>query len=387
MPASRREFLQHAAGAGGAFALAAGALGHSNGGDPMLDWLDAIEPADDKLDVLILGGTGFIGPHQVRYARARGHKVAIFNRGRTRPDLFPNVEALRGDRDPEVNDGLSALEGRKFDVVIDNSGYVPRLVRASAELLKDNTSRYLFISTISVYASNDTPGADESAPVGTLDDPTVEEVDGVTYGPLKAYCEQAAQEAFGDRATIVRPGLIVGPGDPTDRFTYWPIRVDRGGEVLAPGDGATLTQFIDARDLVAFTIHLLENDTGGVYNATGPESHLSMAEFLYGLRAVTTGNIDFTWASADFLAEQQVAPWQQMPCWIPDEGEYAGFGSRDISTALKQGMTFRSLANTATDTLRWWKSLPAERTSQMRAGLPPEREAEVLAAWRERETG
>jgi 2'-hydroxyisoflavone reductase len=387
MPATRREFLQHAVGAGGAFALAAGALAHTNGADPMLDWLDAVEPADKKLDVLILGGTGFIGPHQVRYAQARGHKVTIFNRGRTRPDLFPNVEALRGDRDPEVNEGLTALEGRKFDVVIDNSGYIPRLARASAELLKDNVSRYLFISTISVYAANDTPNADESAAVGTLDDPTVEEVTGVSYGPLKAYCEQAVQEVYGDRATIVRPGLIVGPGDPTDRFTYWPIRVDRGGEILAPGDGTTLTQFIDARDLVAFTIHLLENDTGGVYNATGPESHLSMAEFLYGLRAVTTGNIQFTWASADFLAEQQVAPWGQMPCWIPDEGEYAGFGSRDISAAVAQGMTFRPLAETARDTIHWWKSLPEDRTATMRAGLTPEREAEVLAAWHESQAG
>lgn len=386
MAASRREFIQFSAAAGGAFALATGALAHA-GGDPMLGWLDSVEPADKKLDILILGGTGFIGPHQVRYAQARGHKVTIFNRGRTRPELFPNVEALVGDRDPDEGEGLSALEGRKFDVVLDNSGYVPRHVRASAELLKNSASRYLFISTISVYAANDTPNADETAAVGTLDDPTVEEVNGLTYGPLKALCEQAAQEAFGDRATIVRPGLIVGPGDPTDRFTYWPVRVSRGGEILAPGDGNTLTQFIDARDLTAFCMGLLESDTGGVYNATGPESHLSMAEFLYGLRAACSGPIDFTWVSAEFLAEQQVAPWQQMPCWIPDDGEYAGFGSRDVSAAVKHGMTFRPLAETAADTIRWWESQPDERTAAMRAGIAADREAEVLKAWHESQAG
>lgn len=380
MGASRREFLQVSAAAGGALALAAGALAHA-GGDPMLDWLDEVEPADEKLDVLILGGTGFIGPHQVRYAQARGHRVTIFNRGRTRPDLFPNVEALRGDRDPDKGEGLAALAGRKWDVVIDNSCYIPRHARASAELLKGSASRYLFISTISVYAANDTPGADEAAPVGTLEDASVEEVNGLTYGPLKAYSEQAVQEIFGERATVVRPGLIVGPGDSTDRFTYWPVRVARGGEILAPGDGTTLTQFIDARDLTAFCMRLLEADAGGVYNATGPESHLSMVEFLAGLRAVTSGKVHFNWVPADFLESQQVAPWQQMPCWLPDEGEYAGFGSRDVSKGVASGLTFRPLADTARDTIDWWNTLPGERRAQMRAGISAEREAEVLAAW------
>jgi len=384
MGASRREFLQLSAAAG-AWALGAGAAAHT--GDPMLSWLDEVEPAEERLDVLILGGTGFIGPHQVRYARARGHAVTIFNRGRTRPDLFPNVEALRGDRDTDKGDGLSALEGREWDVVIDNSGYIPRHVRASAELLRDNASRYLFISTISVYAANDEPGADESAALGTLDDPTVEQVTGETYGPLKALSERAAQEAFGDRAAIVRPGLIVGPGDSTDRFTYWPARVARGGDVLAPGDPNTPTQFIDARDLCAFCVRLLEGDTPGVFNATGPESPLSMGEMLAGLRAAFAGPIRFHWADAPFLREQGVAPWSDMPCWIPPEDGYEGFGSRDVSRAVAKGLTFRPLADTARDTLAWWTALPEDRRASMRAGLTAERETAALAAWRERVGG
>jgi 2'-hydroxyisoflavone reductase len=331
------------------------------------------------LRILILGGTGFIGPHQVRYAVDRGHKVTVFNRGKTNPGSVPaGVERLEGDR----NGKLDALKGREWDAIIDNPSTLPRWVRDAATLLKDSAGQYMFISTISVYKDESQPGADESGALIELADPTVEQVTGETYGGLKALAEKEAEKAFPGRATIVRPGLIVGPGDNSDRFTYWPVRIAKGGEVLAPGNPNDPVQFIDARDLAEFTIRLVEQRAFGTFNAIGPAQPLTMAEMLYGIKAVTTAGAQFTWVPATFLEAQKVGPWSDMPVWIPPVGEYAGFGSRSIKKALAAGLTFRTLADTAAATLAYHQSRDAERNSKFRAGLKPEREAEVLAAWK-----
>ena len=339
----------------------------------------ATPKAAKPLRILILGGTGFIGPHQVRYAVDRGHKVTVFNRGKTNPGSVPaGVERLEGDR----NGKLDALKGREWDAVIDNPSTLPRWVRDAATLLKDSAGQYVFISTLSVYKDNSVPNADESGALAELADPTVEQVTGETYGGLKALAEKEAEKAFPGRATIVRPGLIVGPGDNSDRFTYWPVRIAKGGEVLAPGNPHDPVQFIDARDLGEWTIRLVEQKAFGTFNAVGPAHPLTMAEMLYGIKAVTTAGAQFTWVPATFLEAQKVAPWIEMPVWIPPVGEYAGFGSRSIAKALAAGLTFRTLADTAAATLAFHESRDAERKSKMRAGLKPEREAEVLAAWK-----
>jgi len=306
--------------------------------------------------------------------------VTLFNRGRTNPGLFPDVEKLEGDR----NDDLHALEGREWDVVIDNSASIPRWVRQSAQLLAGSVRQYLFVSSISVYADFASPGMDESAPVGTIDDPTVERITGATYGPLKALCEQEAERAFPGRATVVRPGLIVGPGDRSDRFTYWPVRIDRGGEVLAPGDRSNPVQIIDARDLAGWMVRLLEDGQTGTYNATGPRAPMSMAEMLYGIRAVTSTPVSFTWVDVEFLREQNLNPWSDLPSWMPASGETEGFSRVKCDRAFDHGLACRPLAVTARDTIDWFKREPADRQDQLRAGMTREREAEVLAAWHAR---
>ena len=338
-----------------------------------------ITPAAKPLRILILGGTGFTGPHQVRYAVARGHKVSVFNRGKTNPgSLPPGVEWLEGDR----NGQLDALKGKTWDVVIDNPTTLPRWVRDAAAVLKDSVGQYVFISSISVYADNSKANADETDATIKLDDPTVEKVTGETYGGLKALAEQEAEKAFPGKATIIRPGLIVGPGDNSDRFTYWPVRIARGGEVLAPGNPTDPVQIIDARDLAEWTIRMVEQKNFGVYNATGPAHPLTMAEMLYGIKAVTTAGAQFTWVPASFLEEQKVGPWMDMPVWIPPAGDMAGFGSRSIAKAVAAGLTFRPLADTAHATLEYAGTLSAERKAKPRAGISAEREAEVLAAWK-----
>ncbi|HYC59419.1 MAG TPA: NAD-dependent epimerase/dehydratase family protein [Thermoanaerobaculia bacterium] len=342
----------------------------------------AATPAAKPLRILILGGTGFIGPAQVAYAIARGHKVSVFNRGKTNPGSLPaGVEHLEGDR----NGKLDALKGKTWDAVIDNPATLPRWVRDAAQLLKDSANQYLFISTISVYADNSKPGSDENTPTLTLADPTVEEI-GPNYGGLKALAEKEAERAFPGRTTIVRPGLIVGAGDNSDRFSYWPVRIARGGEVLAPGTPTDPAQFIDARDLGEWTIRLVEQKTYGTFNATGPAHPLTMAEMLYGIKAVTTAGAQFTWVPASFLEEQKVAPWSDMPVWIPPTGEYAGFASRSIKRALDAGLTFRPLADTASTTLAFHASRAADRQAKLRAGLTAEREREVLAAFKAKKT-
>jgi len=373
MGANRREFLKYSA--------AAGALGFLGGAVPALgEQGKETRTAQGGRRLLILGGTAFLGPQIVEAARVLGYTVTLFNRGKTHPEMFPDLLKLRGDRDGN----LKALEGRKWDVVVDTSGYVPRHVRDSVTLLKDAAKQYIFISTISVYSDNTRAGMDESSPVGKLEDETTEKVTGETYGPLKALSEQAALKAAPGQVAVIRPGLIVGPGDGSDRFTYWPVRVERGGEVLAPGAPADRVQLIDVRDLAQWTMRVAEDGITGVFNATGPKEELGIGRLLDTCRSVSGSNASFTWVDASFLEEQKVAPWADMPVWVPPTGDTAGFARVSCARAIARGLAFRPLATTVRDTLAWWKSQPKERQAALRAGIKPDREVEVLKAWRER---
>src|SRR5713101_1309794 len=340
------------------------------------------EKSVKSLRILILGGTGFTGPYQVRYALSRGHKVTTINRGKTHPGELPNeVEQLVGDR----NGKLDALKDRQWDVAIDNPTTLPAWVRDAAQVLKGNVERYVFISTISVYGEPKT-GPDETAPTEQYEgaDPYKETLEAMkaggykTYGPLKALSEREAEKWFPGKTLIIRPGLIVGPRDETDRFTYWPVRIDRGGEVLAPGSPSDPVQFIDARDLAEWTIRMAESRETGIYNATGPAKPLGIGAMLDGIKDVGKSNAIFTWVTEDFLTQQKVEPWSDMPVWT---GKESGVARAKIDRALSKGLTFRPLAETARDTLAWFKSLPQDRQSKLRAGLTSGREAEVLAAW------
>jgi len=343
-----------------------------------------VSKASKPLKILILGGTGFTGPFQVKYALARGHTVTVFNRGKTHPGELPaGVEQLIGDRS---NGQLDALKNRKWDVVIDNPTMLPKWVYDAAEILKGNVDRYIFISTISVYADGLKPGADESAPLAKYDgkDAMKETRDTVIaskfalYGPLKALSEKEVEKWFPGKSLIIRPGLIVGPGDETDRFTYWPVRIERGGEVLAPGNQSDPVQFIDARDLAEWTIRMAEEGATGIYNATGPAARLTIKGMLDGIKTGLGSNATFTWAPANFLEKEKVTPWSDMPVWVPP-AEEGGMSDVSIKHALEHGLTFRPLAETTRDTLTWFKSLPKERQEKLHAGLTKEREAEVLA--------
>jgi 2'-hydroxyisoflavone reductase len=343
--------------------------------------------AAKPLRILILGGTGFTGPHQVRYALARGHQLTLFNRGR-RPKEWPApVEELVGDR----NTGdLKALAGREWDVCIDNPTSLPFWVRDAGQALKGKVKHYVFISTLSVYASDRDPGQDETAPVAAYkgadsmketQETLRADVEGL-YGPLKALSEKEAEKWFPGITTVIRPGLIVGPGDESDRFTYWPVRLDRGGEVLAPGDGKDPVQLVDACDLAEWTIRMVEARTLGVFNAMGPASELTMGGMLDAVHGATSSSARLVWARADFLEQQKVSAWGDMPVWVPATGDTAGASLRRNQKAIAAGLTFKPLAQTASETLAWWKTLPAERQAKLRAGIAPEREAQVLEAWR-----
>lgn len=370
MPISRRELMGAALGAG-----LAPWLGSCAGGEPAPP-----PPPSESLEILVLGGTGFLGPHTVRAALARGHGITLFNRGRTNPGLFPALETVIGDR----NTDLERLAGRRWDAVIDTSGYLPRQVRAAAAQLAGQSSHYLFVSSVSVYRDFSTPGMDETAPLAPLADESVEQVTGETYGPLKAACERALVDVMPARHTIVRPGLIAGPGDPTDRFTYWPVRIARAGEVLAPGDGSTPVQFIDARDLGAWMVSCLETRRRGAYNAISPPGWCDMRGLLEDCIAVTGTATSLVWVDADFLAAHEVAPWTDMPVWVPAAGETAGFALISTDRAQAAGLTVRERSGTIGDTLAWFATLPAERRASLRAGLSREREQAVLTAWRNR---
>lgn len=323
--------------------------------------------------ILILGGTIFLGRALVDAALRRGHTLTLFNRGQSNPGLYPEVEKLTGDRKTD----LSALGGRRWDAVIDTCGYLPSVVSRSAQALASSVEHYTFISTESVYASPVQPGIDESAPLAKLADETVEEVTGETYGPLKVLCEQAVQAALPGRALIVRPGLIVGPYDASDRFTYWPYRVALGGQVLAPGRPERALQFIDVRDLAAWIIRLVEAGQTGVFNADGRPGQVTMQSLLQACRAAGESNAQFIWASDEFLTHNQVGAWVEMPLWIPEtDPDAAGFFAIRVDKALSAGLTFRPLLETVSDTLAWARTRPPDHA--WRAGLSRQREAELL---------
>lgn len=352
---TRREFLALSAGA-----LAAYAAG-----------LKAVEAADRPLKILFLGGTGFLGPHQINHALARGHEVTMFNRGRNAGMYGDRVEELVGNRDDRVDDGLSVLRGdRRWDVVVDNSGYVPRHVRDSVELLKDRCGRYVYVSTVAVYdfeRGNEFP---ESAPLAKLDDPAVEEVTGATYGPLKAACDRIVQEALGDRATIVRPTYVVGPGDHTDRFTYWVDRVARGGEVLAPGGPDRIAQWVDARDLCPWIVTLAENDIPGIFNAAGPAGTFTREGLMWGLAALTEQPVEFFWPSWELLEGSDF----NAPMMRPGDEQVHFLNA----ASMDAGLGYRTLADTATATLEWWRSQTEERRANARNWSPPELEQQLI---------
>jgi 2'-hydroxyisoflavone reductase len=391
MNLTRRQFLKTSAAASAAAALPLTAHGAEQAPASPLPGLKTPNTgkAAKRLSILMIGGTGFTGPEQVEYALARGHKVTLLNRNKRRPDLFKGrIDQLVGD----LNADVSVLKGRSFDAVLDIPTTAPYWVRNVAQYLKGNVGQYVFISTLSVYADNSKPGlteTDATLPMNEGIDPysTDPALRGSQYGQFKAFSERLVQETY-PVSTIIRPGLIVGPLDPTDRFTYWPCRIDRGGEVLAPGDPHDRVQFIDARDLAQWTIHMIEQREAGVFNAIGPADPLSIAEMLYGIKAVTTAGAQFTWVDADFLEQQGIEAWKHMPVWIPPKGEYAGFHFRSNAKAVAKGLTFRPLAVTALDTIEWNKTRsPEARQAQLDGklnGLSPAREAEVLAAWKAR---
>lgn len=364
---TRRGFLQASAAGAAAAALLPALSRH-----PLL-----AQVSRAPLRILFIGGTGFIGPHMVRAALERGHVPTLFNRGRTNPHLFPGVEKLVGDRDG----GLDVLRGRTWDAVIDTSGYVPRVVRASAQLLKDAARHYLFISTGDVYRDFSVDHLDEDAPKAVLPEPGSEDTRKY-YGPLKVLCEAEVRAAFPERHTIVRPGWIVGPGDNLNLFTYWPVRIDRGGEILAPGDPSDPVQIIDARDMAEWIVRMLEAGTTGAYNAFGPGSALSIAEFLYGIRAITTSEVRFTWVDTPFLLERKVRPWSDIPIWYPPIGDHKGNGLISPKRAVAAGLRYRPLAVTAADTLEWFKSEgKAWEDAPRHPGISLTREAELLSEW------
>ncbi|GAC1506692.1 MAG: SDR family oxidoreductase [Ktedonobacteraceae bacterium] len=343
------------------------------------------------MKMLILGGTIFLGRHLVEAARARGHEVTLFNRGLHDPALFPDVERLRGDRGGD----LAALRGRHWDAAIDTNGYVPSKVCATARVLADTVRHYTFISSVSVYADLSTPDVDEEAPVSTLTPEQVqaaEEIEpprlgtvamayGEHYGALKALCERKLTEMLPGRVLHVRPGLIVGPYDYSDRFTYWPQRVARGGEVLAPGRPERGVQLIDARDLAAWIIRMGEVGQTGTYNATGPDHLLTMQRVLETCRSVTNSNAMFTWLDDAFLLSNGAAPWGQVPLWIPDDAGMPGFLAMSTARARAAGLTFRPLAETVRDTLAWDDTRPSN--SEREAGLSADQEAHLLHGWHE----
>jgi 2'-hydroxyisoflavone reductase len=409
---SRRDFLHRtaatavgaaAAGAlapfGSAVAASAGAPdprpASTGPGPAALDGPRAGRPLR-SLRILILGGTGFTGPFQVRYAVERGHHVTVFNRGRRQADLPASVEELQGDRNEP--DGLAALQqavagGRRWDVVIDNPTTLPFWVRDAGQVLRDATDHYVFISTISVYGDISQAGMDEATRLAEYRgaDPLAETMQTLManqglFGPLKAASEREAERWFEGRTTIIRPGLIVGPGDQTGRFTYWPVRLARGGDVLAPGTGHDPVQFIDARDLAEWTVRLVESRTFGTFNATGPAGTLSVAEMLGGIRAAFDGTAPtrLVWAPVEFLDEHRIRGWSDMPVWVAPRADNAGFSAVSNRRALESGLTFRPLAATARDTVTWFEAQPEDVRARIGGAFTAEREAAALAAWAER---
>ncbi|MCA1030350.1 SDR family oxidoreductase [Bacillus timonensis] len=319
--------------------------------------------------ILVLGGTKFVGLHIVKEALKRKHTVTVFNRG-TAGDIFEGrVEQLIGDRDGNLNE----LEGKKWDVVIDTAGYLPRLVKDSASFLSNSCGKYVFISTISVYNDFSSLNMDESFPVGKLENEKTEEVNGETYGPLKALCEAEVKNYFKENNLIIRPGLIVGPDDYTGRFTYWPRRIARGGKVLSPGNPEALLQFIDVRDLAKFVLHLIEEEKTGTYNATGPKEPLTFKSFLENCKETLNPHAELIWADVSFLKEQEITPWTELPLFVPPSEKMVGFLAFNITKALKDGLTFRKLSETIKDTYEWDHNRNV-KDNEMKAGLDSNKE-------------
>ncbi len=330
------------------------------------------------MKLLILGGTIFLGRAAAEAALARGHEVTLFNRGRTAPDVLPGVERLQGDRDG----GLDALRRRGWDAVLDPSGYVPRVVRDSTELLADAAEHLTFVSSVSVYRSFDRPGFGEDSPVIELEDPATEDV-AANYGGLKAACERVVDDVFAGRSANVRAGLLVGPHDPSGRFTYWPQRIARGGEVLAPGRPERPVQFVDARDLGDWLVTLAERRIAGTFNASAPPR--PFADVVNSCLRATDTSAQITWVDDTFLLERGVGQWMELPLWIAEvPSEWRSMQEADVSRAIDAGLRFRPLDDTVRDTLAWAATTdtPTRPTDDERAvGLSPERESELLAAW------
>lgn len=321
------------------------------------------------MKILIIGGTIFLGKHIVKIAQERGHEVVLFNRGKHNHELFPGLEKIKGDRLSDLN----LLGGRTFDSVIDTCGYFPRAVRMSAGSLRNKARHYTFISSISVYREFDVKGLNENSETAVLEDATVEEVTGETYGALKRLCEIAAEEIYGPDALNIRPGLIVGEDDPSDRFTYWVNRIAKGGEVAVPDSFERAVQFIDVKDLAAFTLDMIEKGAGGIYNATGPDKEISFGEFLNACKDAAGTSPEFIRMSEEFILENNVAPYTELPLWVPES--WSGTDHVDISKALSAGLRFRPLSQTIADTLSFDRSRSGHT---LRSGLSPERESELI---------
>ncbi len=337
-----------------------------------------LSASPSKLNILVLGGTGFLGPHTVQAAIDRGHTVTLFNRGKTNPELFSDLEKIKGDRN---TDDIKKLAGRKWDAVIDTSAYYPRSVNMAMEVLKENVGQYLFVSTISVYADWSKVNMDETSNVGTIEDQTTEEITGQSYGPLKALCEQAAEKHMPGKVSNIRPGLIVGPRDKTDRFTYWPVRIKKGGKILAPGSGSDFIQYIDVRDLGEWMVHCLEKNIVGIYNAQSNGADITIKQLLDTCVRVLNPKAELVWVATDFLEKHEVAAWQEMPTWIPPKDEYAGSGTMSSKKAYANGLKERKMETVIKDCYQWFASLPQERQAKVRAGISSEKEAKVLKAW------
>ena len=336
--------------------------------------------------ILILGGTGFLGPAIVEAARARGHTLTLFNRGRTRPGLFPDIEKRQGDRDPLKGEGLKSLETGEWDAVIDDSGFYPRMVGASARLLAPRVKHYLYLSSISAYREPSPINGDETAPLAVLADPTVEEMGKSfeNYGGLKAACEAAAEAALPGRTTVVRPGFIVGPDDPSGRFTYWPVRFDKGGEIAVPGAPTDPLQLIDVRDLAAWLVLLVEQGTMGRFNALGPEQPMTWGRVVQACQKATSTAGTVTWIPGEFVARQEDLSF---PIWAPYLGDTKGFHTWQNRRAVQAGLKFRPVEQTVADTLAWYQGQLKEEQGRVKLAFTAEQEAEMLKRWKAARAG
>lgn len=348
------------------------------------------------MKLLILGGTRFVGRHLVTAGLARNHDITLFNRGKHLTAVSTNVETIYGDR----NSDLAKLQGRRWDAVIDTCGYLPRTINASAETLSQSVDAYVFISSLSAYADVSVAGVEETAPLATLTNEQLESANaidssgqasavtyGKMYGGLKALCEQAAEAVLPNRVLVIRPGLIVGPYDYTDRFTYWVVRVARGGEVLAPGRPDRYVQFIDVRDLAEWIVRMIESKETGIYNANGLPKNLTMAGVLDECRRTSESDAVFTWVSEDFLQHEKVTAWSEMPLWMPEEAapHLKGFMFINCNKAIDAGLTFRHLSETIKDTRTWWET--TRLNEELKAGIDADKEQSLLRKWHENAMG